>query len=275
MGSLKDMILAEAQNNGLLIPNNSDNINPNPSNKNKSEGIQSLLIKNKLDKLFYLRDHLDEDRAGLHASAMIASDNDFCYRQQVLSLLYKQNQGELLPVNLMRIFAQGNAIHEKWQNLFVKAGIADMIEGRSFSEEYELYFTPDAVIILDGKKYVVEIKSMNTFSFQKANSHPSGHKQMQLYMHLLGIPQGFVLAEDKNSQDWKPFLAEYDPEVVKPILARLNTVQEMKQAFLKYKEMPPRKCKKCDSKRAKECGMRDACFNVGIGRIRFNMRESA
>ena len=41
---------------------------------------------------------------------------------QVLSLIYRQLQGEQLPVGLMRIFEEGNAIHEKWQRLFIRAG---------------------------------------------------------------------------------------------------------------------------------------------------------
>jgi len=239
------------------------------SNNTKAhqQSLSGLLIKSKLDRLFYLRDEKDEERAGLHASSIITSDNEFCYRAQVLSLLYKQNQGEQLPINLLRIFAAGNSIHEKWQSMFIKAGIAVDIEARHFSDEYELYFTPDAVINLDGTKYVVEIKSMNTFAYQKAKSHPSGQKQLQLYMHLLGIPQGFVLAEDKNNQDWQPFMCEYDPEQVLPFLGRLNQVQEMKKAFVKSKEIPPRKCKNSETSRAKSCNMRDACFNIGKGRV--------
>lgn len=270
MGSLRDMILSEVQNQGLKVGNNSDNINNHSKGNEKDMGIQGLIIESKLNPLFYLRNELDEERAGLHASSIIGSENDLCYRQQVLSLLFKQNQGEGIPIRLARIFAAGNSIHEKWQNMFIKGGIADQIEGRSYSEQYELYFTPDAVIVLEGKKYVVEIKSMNTFSFKKANNHPSGRKQMQLYMHLLGIPQGFVLAENKNSQDVKIFYERYDPEVVMPFIARLNSIQEMKQAFIEHKEMPPRKCKKSGSKKAEGCNMRDACFNIGKGRIRID-----
>ena len=52
-----------------------------------------------------------QERKGLHASAIIVSDDKFCYRQQVLSLFYKQLQGEQVPVNLKRIFTEGDAIH--------------------------------------------------------------------------------------------------------------------------------------------------------------------
>ncbi len=210
--------------------------------KQNNDSLEGLLIRRTLDQLFYLRDHTDEKRAGLHASSIIKSDKEFCYRAQVLSLLFEQNQGQLLPVDLLRIFAAGQSIHEKWQNLFVKSGLATEIEARNFNDQYELYFTPDAVIQLNHKKYVVEIKSMNTFAFQKANSHPEGQKQIQLYMHFLGIKRGFILAEDKNTQQFKIFNVEYDYLQVLPYLERLNEVQELKKEFLKSGDLPAKKC---------------------------------
>lgn len=53
-----------------------------------------------------------QERVGLHASALIKGDKDFCLREQVLSLVYRQLQGEQISVGLKRIFEQGNAIHE-------------------------------------------------------------------------------------------------------------------------------------------------------------------
>jgi hypothetical protein len=226
-----------------------------------TEGLQALIIRNHLDGLFKLRDHRDEIRAGLHASSVIASDNEFCYRQQVLSLLYQQSQGENLDPKMARIYMAGDSIHEKWQRLFVKGGLAHRIEGRRFSDLYELFFTPDAEIVINMVKFVVEIKSMNTFSFQKANSHPSGRLQLMLYMHLLGVPNGFILAEDKNTQDYKIFLQQYEYEPIKHILNRLSGIQEMKKIYLKTGELPPRRCKNTETKRAQDCSLCSACFN--------------
>lgn len=230
--------------------------------------IRSMMIEQQLNKLFFLRENREEVRAGLHASAVISSDSEFCYRQQVLSLLYKQNQGENHPVKLMRIFAAGNNIHEKWQKLFEISGMAYAIEDRSFSDEYEIYFTPDAIVMIGGKKWVCEIKSVNTYQFQKMKSHPSGRKQIQLYMHLKGLPRGFILCEDKNTQDIKIFIEEYDPDFVAKYLHRLLQVQKFKKSFLKTKTAPPRVCTNKSCKKANGCNMRDACWNTGQGRQR-------
>lgn len=237
--------------------------------KKPLQSTESIIIEQRLNKMFYtMRDNLEDDRVGLHASSIIGGDDSFCYRCQVLSLFFVQNKGHELPVTSLKIFAAGNSIHEKWQNMFIRSGAAVKIEARSFSEKYELYFTPDAIIEMNGKQYVVEIKSMNTYSFKHATSHPSGRKQCMLYMHMLGIPNGFVLAEDKNTQDIKIFPVEYDYSVVVPYLTRLHEVQEMKKAFIKHKELPARHCKNCDTKQAVGCSMRDACWNIGGGRVK-------
>lgn len=215
------------------------------------------------------------ERVGLHASAMIVSDNKFCIRQQVLSLLYKQRQGDQTPVGLMRIFEEGNAIHEKWQRLFIRAGYskAKDLDFTRFNKEFEISFTPDIICRIpefyDGEM-VGEIKSVNTFQFKKMTSHPSGHKQMQFYMYLTGIRKGFVLCEDKNTQEFKVFVYDYDPSVVAPFVERAEQVQYYKQRVFDEGKMVKRcdGCNKSTCKKAEECAMRDACYNVGMGRVR-------
>ena len=83
--------------------------------KAKAQGVESveqMMLENKLNRLFY-EDRKNEQRYGLHASAVLGCLKDnFCYREQVLSLFYQMNQGEQLPVKQLKIFAQGNAMHE-------------------------------------------------------------------------------------------------------------------------------------------------------------------
>lgn len=83
--------------------------------KSLISGTSTILIENALNRLFLHKNKSDEDRKGLHASALIDSDNHFCLREQVLSLLFKRNKDEKneLPINLIRIFREGDCIHEK------------------------------------------------------------------------------------------------------------------------------------------------------------------
>lgn len=238
-----------------------------------NNGMWALLVKNRLEKLF-IEDRDHENRYGLHASAILASDADFCYREQVLSLFFKMNQGENLPIKLLKIFAQGNAMHEKWYTLFRRAKIDVAIERSLMLEQYDLSFTIDAIINVLSEEIVCDVKSQSTFAFKKQKGHPSGEKQVNFYLWALsiktGIPhrRGFVLVDSKDDQEIKVIPVIYNKEKVAPYVQRLKDIQEMKREFLEENIMPPRKCKNCDVKRAAHCNMRDACFNIGMGRVK-------
>lgn len=240
--------------------------------KSKSlvSSTMEIVLENKMNSLFMVKDkQIDEDRKGLHASAIIDSENHFCLREQILSTLFKRNAAEKqeLPVGLLRIFREGEAIHEKWQRMFRNAGIAVAIEDRGYAKSLDLYMTPDAILNINGNLYVCEIKSMNTFAFKHlTTTHPKGTKQAQFYMHFTGIPRAFVLCEDKNTQDIKVLACEYDPEVVRPYLKRLYDVIKYKRKFLSEGKMVKRKCASLGCKRAQECPMSNACF--GTNRVR-------
>lgn len=269
-------------------------------NKNKTKSVlddlrvsknemKAIAIKDELNKLFYAKpkykEELEmmefqyaqeyEERIGLHASAITGAGSGFCFRQQVLSLFYKMDQGGGTPIHLARIYEEGKSIGTKWQRLFIRAGIADKedLDVSRMQDDYDLSYTPDAIIEIFGKKHVVEIKSQNTNEFQKSSTHKSGLKQLKLYMYFEEIDQGFVLVEDKNTQDFKVIyienVTEDDPDVAK-FLEILETIQKHKRKFVKKKKMVARheKCTSSDCNKARWCPMRDACWNVGKGRER-------
>lgn len=229
--------------------------------------MSRLVITNQFNKLFYKKASNEEERSGLHASAIIASDSKFCYREQVLSLFFKRNKNSKdLPVNLLRIFKEGNAIHEKWQTMFVENGIALAIEGRGYHKKHDLYLTPDAIIELNGKPYIVEIKSCSMGSYSTiTDTHPAGNKQLQLYMHFFCVPRGIVLCENKNNQEFNPIMVEYKYEEVIPYLERLHAINKYKEKFEDTGKLPKRVCTSTTASRCSECAMSNACF--GIDRV--------
>ena len=237
--------------------------------------IWSAMVKNRLESLF-LEERKTANRYGLHASAILASDNEFCYREQVLSLFFKMNQGEQLPIKQLKIFAQGNAMHEKWYNLFRQAHIDVAIERSLFLKQYDLSFTIDALLNIFNEEVICDVKSQNSFVFKKQVGHPSGEKQVNFYCWALtkytGVPhrKGFVLVDSKDDQEIKVVPVRYSKKNVEPYVDRLKVIQEMKQEFLENKVMPKRKCANCNVKRAQKCNMRDACFNIGFGRRKLN-----
>lgn len=244
-----------------------------------------------LNNLFYLDKNIDEEarfvkmvmtrgaetqeRIGLHASALITGDKDFCVRQQVLSLIYRQLQGEQINVGLKRIFEQGNAIHEKWQRMFIRAGYsaASDLDVTQFNKKFKISFTPDIICEIPefyNGKMIGEIKSVNTFQFQHMTRHPSAWKQCQWYMYLTGIHKGFVLSEDKNTQDFKIEVYDFDQSIVDPFIDRAEQVKYYyKRVMTEHKMVKrPTDAKKPDCKRCQSCPMRDACWNINGGGIR-------
>lgn len=246
-----------------------------------------------LNRMFYLEKDIDEEtafikhimtrgaetqeRIGLHASALIEPPSKYCERQQLLSLIYRQTQGEETPVGLKRIFEEGNAIHEKWQRLFIRAGYSKHtdLDKTIFNDDYQLSYTPDIICTIpefSDKSLVIEVKSMNTYSYKKNRSHSSGKKQLHLYMHLTGIHQGAVLMEDKNTQEFKVRYYTYDAKEVETPVGRLNRLSELykkhfNEAFENIDNVV--KCEGCDSpycKRAEHCSMKGACWNVENGK---------
>lgn len=250
--------------------------------KSAGKDPEEIKIMNALKKCFYAEHKPDEEarmvkmiqlkngesreRYGLHGSAVLK--DDICMRAQVLSLLFKQSQGEELPLETLAIFEEGNAIHEKWQRLFIRGGLgkAENMDRTRFDSNYDLLYTPDAIIEIDKIKYIVEIKSMNTFIYQKSNEHKSGAEQCLLYMLLTNVRKGFVLMEDKNTQDFKIQMVNFDAEKANKFIYRLNSIQKLKTKFLETKKPPKRICENSECKQSESCFMRDCCFNIGMGR---------
>ena len=87
------------------------------------------------------------------------------------------------------------------------------------------------------------------------------------------MQKGFVLVDSKDDQEVRVVPVRYDKSKVVPYVGRLKTIQEMKKDYIENGVLPPRKCKDCDVKRASQCNMRDACFNIGKGRVKLSVEE--
>lgn len=260
-------------------------------NRTKIQSSDAARLEKILNRMFFLQKDIDgetefikqvmtrgadtQERIGLHASALIKGEKEFCLRQQVLSLIYRQLQGEQISVGLKRIFEEGNAIHEKWQRMFIRAGYstANDLDVTKFNEKYRISYTPDIICEIPEfhkGKMVGELKSVNTFQFQRMTRHPSAWKQLQWYMYLTGIHKGFVLSEDKNTQDIKLEVYDYDSSIVAPFIDRAEEIKyRYKKVMLERKMVKrPLDAKTPDCKRCKECALRNACWKIDGGGIR-------
>jgi hypothetical protein len=119
-----------------------------------------------------------------------------------------------------------------------------------FVNKYDLSYTPDGIIVLNGKRYVVEIKSSNKnqFELMQGKGHPKGRKQLKLYMHFENCDRGIVLMDCKDNSNFEVFpvigLDKDDPELKKS-LDLLEEIQDYKQTALAKKKLPKCLCGKC------------------------------
>lgn len=240
----------------------------------KANDMRSAIVQLELDRLFVQWNAKKGPRTGLHASSIVAEDSSFCFREQVMGFHYRKAVPVLTPKTL-RIFKHGWHVHEKWQDLFVSSGVAIDVETTRKSKMWGVYLTPDAVIRLHRKTYVVEIKSMHTYGFSKLSSPPANAiRQVQFYMHMCGLPQGIVLVEDKNSQDFKVWVVDYDPAVARPFIERLYRIQRLNDEFNLSGKLPKRICSDDTTRRAQQCPLREACFASKIDREQFRQEEA-
>lgn len=237
--------------------------------------IMNEAINMTLDKLFQQWNvRKQKDRAGLHASGIIVANENFCFREHVLRQFYKSTLAGNCWSRLLRIFLEGWYIHKKWQYLFTMGGIAESVERAHVNKFWDFYFTPDAAITILGKKVIVEIKSHTLIGFDKLKVAPiEAVRQAQIYMHFSGIPWALILVENKNNQEFKTWMIEYDPQMVVPYLER---VLYLKKLFLIFKQSDrlPRKHDRCDfegkkNPRAKTCDMCHICFGNAEFRSEF------
>jgi hypothetical protein len=220
-----------------------------------------IAVYTKFEKLFQSWYDAQPDRTGIHVSSIIVSPERFCLRQIVLMQHFPHAKIRMHPPTI-RIFLQGWVIHQKWQKLFSDVGIAVETE-TTHSHSSGATFTPDAVIEILGKLFIVEIKSMNGDAYESMKSvHADAEIQANMYMHLTGIRQSIVLVENKNNQQFKLWVIQYNKALIRPYLKRLEDIKISLEEFKLNMKLPSRhiKCPTIYTSLAKRCPVSEFCF---------------
>ena len=200
--------------------------------------------------------------------------------------------------SLLRVFDHGHMIHDMYQNdILAKAGClygkwknkdnpSMITEGFYPGERWE-YQEPrmkwpekrmsgyvDGVLFIDGKWYVLEIKSSNSNSFKYIKSvskFPRDYhiKQAMLYcfapndLEECGEIEGaIILYVNKETGEEMDFFIKKDMSIIYPILTDIQTAIEAADAKLLPNRLED--CKTQRSKFAKECVACDFCFRSDV-----------
>ncbi len=126
---------------------------------------------------------------------------------------------------LSRIFANGEDVHERYQKYFEDMGILVESERTLKNDAYRIKGKADAIIELNNKEYIVELKSINGISASKLKKPKPDHvKQINLYMFMTGIKEGFILYENKNNQEILNFKIDYKYSKIEPMLIAMESI---------------------------------------------------
>jgi len=93
----------------------------------QSKTLRDFAVKSTLDRLFVKWNESKGQRGGLHASSILQSDAEFCYREHVLSAHFRGEESAHDP-HLLAVFLHGWYIHEKWQKLFQQSWNSETLQ---------------------------------------------------------------------------------------------------------------------------------------------------
>lgn len=164
---------------------------------------------------------------------------------------------------VLRIFDHGDYVHLRIMSTLFSLGIVRAAEIRIPPQEL-ISGIADAILGIEGKPYILDIKSSSQHKFDKLLSPEPDHlKQIQLYLHYFKIPQGILLYEDKNSQELKEFIVEYDPRLVQDTLRKLEILKEQIE-----KDIIPPIPKDIESWRCEYCEYREECQKIESSKLK-------
>lgn len=217
-----------------------------------------------------------------------------CPREEVLRAQYQVKKTERIDARLQRIFDIGTAVHEFIQNHWFGAwgylwghwhclGCGKKVE-KSFKPErcscenadrgwrYEelTFIDPehgvtahaDGVVVIDGRKYILEIKTCNSKQFQlirdvKKRPLEAHVHQVQLYMWLSGVSRAMIVYIDKDESQLQVFHEEHSKTVVDGFIRRIHAARE----GIRTQVVPEREiCATAKCARAQACSVRSICF---------------
>lgn len=209
-----------------------------------------------------------------------------CSRRAVYTLLGFP-EPEMTP-GALRIIENGNSMQERYQLWLKEAGLLIQKEYPVRSDELLISGRCDGILVIDGKLYVLELKSTGLSNFQEMartkKPDPEYADQLMLYMHLTEIPNGIILVEgiitDRGKVQAPPddpeagfymsehlleFHVSYDPEHAGRLVEKVKKINAcVSQGLLPERDYP------LNSKQCRFCPFRERCWflDPDIGRPR-------
>jgi hypothetical protein len=153
----------------------------------------------------------------------------------------------LPSVEQIKIFSLGDVYETIARSEIEKAGYKILhYQFPLVNQEYQITGTIDFKILLDGKAFVCEIKSLSPFNWQAINQVEdiknsdivyirNYYYQMQTYLWLTDNDRGILILKNKSNNQNKILLIQKDEQVIEEVKEKAKKINE----YVSKNETPP------------------------------------
>ena len=175
------------------------------------------MLKELIDK-FYLEQQRDKGQTRFYIS-----DAGKCSRQ--IFFKFKNVPREPMEARMLRVFEHGEYLHRNIFNILYRLKIGITTEVNIPNKEI-ISGRADAIICVNNENYVLDIKSMNSMVFRKLTEPKVENVyQLQLYLYYFNIKKGILLYIDKDQQEIKEFVVDYDKNIAQSLIANFTNLK--------------------------------------------------
>lgn len=216
------------------------------------------MLKELIDK-FYLDQQKSKEQVRFYIT-----DAGKCGRS--IFFKFKNAPRKKLDPRLLRLYERGEYLHRNIISILIRMGILVASEVNIPNQEM-IGGRADAIISLNNELHLVDIKSMNSMVFRNL-SQPKEENvaQIQLYLHYFNIKKGILLYIDKDQQEIKEFVINYDKNLVQSLLKDFEQLKVKVDSNI----VPDRIQDYPQNWQCQYCQFKDVCATVGSGEMKWD-----
>ena len=222
-------------------------------------GQNDKMLRELIDR-FYLDRQKDKEQHHFYIT-----DAGKCAR--ALFFKFKNVPRKEMGANILRLFDHGDHIHQLIMKPLLSIREIHVVAAEVKIPPQELISGRADAIISDGKDlYVLDIKSMNSMIFKNLDQAKEENiDQLQLYLHYFKIPKGILLYVNKDTQELKEFVVNYDKKWANMLLAGLSKLKKDIDSNI----IPGRLAEYPDNWQCRYCQFKTVCVMANTGEVKW------
>jgi len=179
---------------------------------------------------------------------------------------FKNAPRKKMDARILRIFERGEYFHRNIFNILYRLRIGITTEVPIPAQEI-VSGRADAILCINNENYVLDIKSMNSMIFKNLTQPKEENVyQLQLYLHFFKIKKGILLYINKDTEDIKEFIIDYDSNLAQSLL---KDFQELKKKI--DKDIVPKRFSGWPNNwQCQYCQFKEICSMADGGEMNWN-----